>query len=51
MGIGIIAPTIDSCVGNIQRKEITKPVDTVHSPGLFSVPIESVDGHNTTIKP
>ena len=51
VGIGIIAPTIDTCVWNILRKKITKPVSTVHSPSIFSVSIESVDGYNTTIKP
>lgn len=49
MGIGIIAPTEDTCIWNIRWEEITEPVDTVHCPSLFSVSIESVYGYNTTV--
>lgn len=37
VSIGIIAPTIDTCIWNIQWKEITEPVDTVYSPSHFSI--------------
>ncbi len=39
VGIGIIAPTKNTCVWNTQREEITEPVDAVHSPSLASVSI------------
>ena len=51
MGICIIAPAINTCVWNIQREEITELVDTIHNPSIFSVPMESVNGDNTTITP
>lgn len=51
MDIGVIAPTINTCVWNIQWKEITEPVDTVHNPGFFPVSIKSMDCHNTVMKP
>ena len=51
MGTGMIAPTENTSMWNIPWEEITEPVDTVYSPSVFSVSIESVDGYNTKIKP
>ena len=46
VGIGIIAPTHNTCIRNIQREEVTEPVDIVHCPSFLTVSIESVDSHN-----
>ena len=51
VGIGIITPSINARVWNIQREEITEPVDTVDRPSRFTVSIQSMNGHNTIIKP
>ncbi len=50
VGIGIIAPTVNTRVWNIQREEITEPVDGIHCPSVFAVSIESINGHDTRIK-
>ena len=51
VGIGIITPSINARIWNIQREKITEPVDTVYCPSRFTMSIQSMNGHNTTIKP
>lgn len=46
----IIAPAINSYIWNIQRKEIAEPVNAVCRPSLFTMSIESMNGHNTNMK-
>lgn len=50
MGIGIIAPAENPRIFNIQWKKITKPVDSVHGPGILTMSVEPMHGHNTIIK-
>lgn len=51
VGIGIVAPTDNTCIWNIQWQEVTEPVDLVYRPSLLTVSIESMDSHNTMIDP
>ena len=51
VGIGIITPSINARVWNIQQEEITEPVYTVYHSSGFAMSIQPMNGHNTTIKP
>ena len=50
VGIGIIAPIENPCIFNIQRKKITKPVDSVHGSGIFTMSVELMHGDNCLFK-
>ena len=50
VGVGIVAPTKNTCIWNIRRKQVTEPVDIVRRPGILTVSVESVNCNNTMIK-
>ena len=50
VGIGIVAPTKNPCVFNIPWKQVTQPVDSVHSPAFLTMSVEPVHGYKATIK-
>jgi hypothetical protein len=50
VGIGIVAPTKNPRIFDIQRKKVTQPIDSVHGPALLTMAIEPVNGYNTVIE-
>ena len=48
MSIRIVTPAEDAGVGDIIRKEISKPVDSICGcPSLLSMSIQAMDGNDT----
>lgn len=47
MGVCIVPPAEDSRIGDVVRKEVSKPVDAVRGrPGLVTVSVQAMDGDN-----
>ncbi len=47
MGIGIVTPSENARIWDVQWKEVTKPVDVICRPSLLPVSVESMDSHDT----
>lgn len=47
VGIGVIAPSDDTGIRDVCWKKVAKPIYFVHCPGLFAMPVETMDSHDT----
>ena len=46
-GVGIVAPTEYTSIGDVGREEISQPVDFVYSPAALTTSVEPMDGYHT----
>lgn len=51
VGIGVVAPSINTCIWEVCWKEVAQPVNIVYSPSLLAMSVQSMNSHDTANTP
>lgn len=47
VGIGVVAPSDNACIGDFCWNEVAEPIYSVYCPSLLAMSVKSMDSHDT----